>query len=74
MLRYEKVMHQMWSVVGVEPLNTAPVDAAPIGLYIGLGKTRTFEMNVMQKINYTLESFQTLHIWYLPMIDRTNIT
>ena len=44
----------MQTVVGVEP-----VDEAPIGLYTKLRKTRTFEMDVMQK------SFLTLHVWYI---------
>ena len=36
----------MLSVVGVEP-----VDEAPIGLYTKLRKIRTFEMDVMQKLH-----------------------
>ena len=36
-------------MVGVEPVDEAPVDEAPIGLYTKLRKTRTFEMDVMQK-------------------------
>ena len=37
-------------VVGVEQVEEVPVEEAPIGLYIKLRKTRTFEMDVMQKI------------------------
>ena len=40
----------MYGVVGVEPVGEAPVDEAPIGLYTKLRKTRTFEMDVMQKL------------------------
>ena len=36
------------SGVGVEPVDEAQVDEAPIGLYTKLRKTETFEMNVMQ--------------------------
>ena len=38
-------------MVGVEPVDAAPVDAAPIGLYTKLRKTRTFEIDVMQKLH-----------------------
>ena len=38
-------------MVGVEPVDEAPVDEAPIGLYTKLRKTRTFEMDVMQKLH-----------------------
>ena len=46
---------KMYSVVGVEsvdeaPVDEAPVDETPIGLYTKLRKTRTFEMDVMQKL------------------------
>ena len=37
-------------MVGVEPVDEAPVDGVPIGLYTKLRKTRTFEMDVMQEI------------------------
>ena len=37
-------------MVGVEPVGEVPVGEAPIGLYTKLRKTRTFEMDVMQKI------------------------
>ena len=38
-------------MVGVEPVEGAPVEEASIGgLYTKLRKTRTFEMDVMQKI------------------------
>ena len=43
-------MHQNVIVIGVEPVEEAPVEEAPIGLYTKLRKTRTFEMDVMQKI------------------------
>ena len=35
-------------MVGVESVDEAPVDEAPIRLYTKLRKTRTFEMDVMQ--------------------------
>ena len=41
-----KLCIKMWSVVGVEPVN-----AAPIGLYTKLRKTVTFQMDVMQKLH-----------------------
>ena len=41
-----KLCIKMQSVVGVEP-----VDEAPIRLYTKLRKTRTFEMDVLQKLN-----------------------
>ena len=44
----------------MEQVEEAPVEQAPIGLYTQLRKTRTFEINVMQK--HSLERFQTLHI------------
>ena len=34
----------------MDPVGEAPVDETPIGLYTKLRKTRTFEMDVMQKI------------------------
>ena len=34
----------------MEPVEEAPVEEAPIGLYKKLRKTRTFEMDVMQKL------------------------
>ena len=37
-------------MVGVEPVGEALVGEAPIELYTNLRKTRTFEMDVMQKI------------------------
>ena len=43
-------MHQNKIVVPVELVGVAPVGEAPIGLYTKLRKTRTFEMDVMQKI------------------------
>ena len=43
-------MHQMKIVVGVEPVEKAPVEEGHIGLYTKLRKTRTFEMDVMQKL------------------------
>ena len=39
-------------MVGVEPVEEAPVEEAPIGMYTKLRKTRTFEMDVMQKITH----------------------
>ena len=47
-------MHENVIVVGVEP-----VGEAPIGLNTKLRKTRTFEMDVMQKLHI---GKQTLHI------------
>ena len=41
----------MLIVVGVEPVGEAPVGEVPIGLYTKLRKTRTFEMDVMQKLH-----------------------
>ena len=38
-------------MVGVEPVEEAPVDEAPIGLHTKLRKTRTFEMDVIQKLH-----------------------
>ena len=38
-------------MVGVEPVDAATVDAARIGLYTKSRKTRTFEVDVMQKLN-----------------------
>ena len=35
----------------LEPVDEAPVDEEPIGLYTKLRKTRTFEMDVMQKLH-----------------------
>ena len=37
-------------MVGVEPVDEAPVDEASIGLYTKLRKTTTFEMDVIQKL------------------------
>ena len=37
-------------MVGVETVEEAPVEEGPIGLYTKLRKTRTFEMDVMQKL------------------------
>ena len=37
-------------MAGVEPVGEVPVDEAPMGLYTKVRKTRTFEMDVMQKI------------------------
>ena len=37
-------------MVGVEPVEEAPVEETPIGLSTKLRKTRTFEMDVMQKL------------------------
>ena len=45
-------MHHNVSVVDVEPVDEAAVDKAPKGLYTKLRKTRTFEMDVMQKMTY----------------------
>ena len=50
-----EVMHQNVNCGRVEL-----VGEAPIGLYIKLRKTRTFEIDVMQK--NSLESFQTMHM------------
>ena len=36
---------------GVEQVDEAPVDEAPIGLYTKLRKPKTFEMDVMQKLH-----------------------
>ena len=41
----------MKRVVEVEPVDKAPVDEVPIGLYTALSKTRTFEMDVMHKLH-----------------------
>ena len=51
----------MSSVVGVEPVDKTLVDEAPIGLYTQLRKTRTFEMDVMQKL-HTGELSNLAHI------------
>ena len=42
----------MQIVVRVEPVDEAPVDEVPIGLFTKLRKTRTFEMDVMQKYHW----------------------
>ena len=38
-------------MVGVEPVDEAPVEEAPIGLYTKLRKTRTFEMDVIKRLH-----------------------
>ena len=43
-------MHQNVNCGRVEPVEETPVEEAPIGLYTKLRKTRTFEMDVMQKL------------------------
>ena len=43
-------MHQNVNCGGVEPVEVASVEEAPIGLYTKLRETRTFEMDVMQKL------------------------
>ena len=43
-------MHQNVNCGRVEPVEEAPVEEAPIGLYTKLRETRTFETDVMQKL------------------------
>ena len=67
MLR-NKLYIKMWSVVGVKPVNTAP-----IGLYTKSRKTRTFEIYVMQKLHIgKLSNFA--HIISTYMVVCTDIT
>ena len=54
-------MHQNVNYGGVEPVGEAPVGEAPIGLYTKLRKTRTFEMDVMQKV--LIGKLSNLHMY-----------
>ena len=56
----------------MEPVGEAPVGETPIGLYTKLRKTRTFEVDVMQKLHIgkllNLAQYDT-YIWLLVPIS-----
>ena len=65
-------MHQNVNCGGVEPVEEAPVEEAPIGLYTKLRKTRTFETDVMQKKKTHWKAFKLctyIYIWLLVPIS-----
>ena len=51
MLGNNKVMHQNVKCGTVESVDGTPVDEVPIGLYTKFIKSRTFEMDVIQKLH-----------------------